>query len=249
MMGTFATSGSLPNTCRKRVIAVTPSIMPSSMQTSSTLAPFSTCCRAMLTASSYLPALISLANFGEPATLVRSPIMMYTPCLLRERLRPGKTEGPSLRCVRDGAFGRAHVRLPIALWRANDSSKGVSNLRGGWPLSAFAIAAMCSGVFPQQPPAMLINPPRANSPRVAGHVLRPKIETRFRKRIRQARIGIARDRHVRLFRKFLQKWIHEIGTERAVEANRQRFHVPHRVPECLGRLRGDHRLASAPHRR
>ena len=27
-------------------------------------------------ASSYLPSLISLANFGEPATLVRSPIMM-----------------------------------------------------------------------------------------------------------------------------------------------------------------------------
>ncbi len=76
MKGTLATSGSLASRCRKRVIAATPSIMPSSMQMSMTLAPFSTCCRAMLTASSYWPCLISLANFGEPATLVRSPIMM-----------------------------------------------------------------------------------------------------------------------------------------------------------------------------
>src|SRR3979411_809659 len=53
--------------------------MPSSMQMSRTLAPFSTCCRATLTASSYLPCLISFANFGEPATLVRSPIMIKTP--------------------------------------------------------------------------------------------------------------------------------------------------------------------------
>ena len=57
-------------------MAATPSIMPSSMQMSRTFAPFSTCCRATLTASSYLPSLISLANLGEPATLVRSPIMM-----------------------------------------------------------------------------------------------------------------------------------------------------------------------------
>jgi hypothetical protein len=57
-------------------MAATPSIMPSSMQMSRTLAPFSTCWRAMETASSYLPSLTSLANLGEPATLVRSPIMM-----------------------------------------------------------------------------------------------------------------------------------------------------------------------------
>ena len=57
-------------------MAATPSIMPSSMQTSITLAPFSTCCRATETASSYLPSLISFAKRGEPATLVRSPIMM-----------------------------------------------------------------------------------------------------------------------------------------------------------------------------
>ena len=76
MNGTLATSGSLASSRRKRSIAATPSIMPSSMQMSMTLAPFSTCWRATLTASSYLPSLISLANLGEPATLVRSPIIM-----------------------------------------------------------------------------------------------------------------------------------------------------------------------------
>ena len=50
--------------------------MPSSMQMSITFAPFSTCWRATLTASSYLPSLTSFANFGEPATFVRSPIIM-----------------------------------------------------------------------------------------------------------------------------------------------------------------------------
>ena len=43
---------------------------------SSTLAPFSTCWRATETAASYLPSLTRRANLGEPATLVRSPIMM-----------------------------------------------------------------------------------------------------------------------------------------------------------------------------
>ena len=38
MNGTLATSGSLPSNCRKRVMATTPSIMPSSMQMSMTLA-------------------------------------------------------------------------------------------------------------------------------------------------------------------------------------------------------------------
>ena len=52
MKGTLATSGSLARSSRKRVIAATPSIIPSSMQTSMTLAPLSTCWRATLTAAS-----------------------------------------------------------------------------------------------------------------------------------------------------------------------------------------------------
>ena len=52
MTGTLAISGSEPMSWRKRVMAATPSIRPSSMQTSMTLAPLSTCWRATETASS-----------------------------------------------------------------------------------------------------------------------------------------------------------------------------------------------------
>ena len=54
-------------------MACTPSSNASSMFTSSTCAPLSTCCLATLNASSYLSSLISLANFLLPVTLVRSP--------------------------------------------------------------------------------------------------------------------------------------------------------------------------------
>src|ERR1700689_3449748 len=67
--------------------------MPSSIQMSRTFAPFSTCCRATLTASSYLPSFTSFANFGEPATLVRSPIMMYTPACCVNGCDPDRRRG------------------------------------------------------------------------------------------------------------------------------------------------------------
>ena len=170
MKGTLATSGSLPSNCRKRVMAVTPSIMPSSMQMSRTFAPFSTCWRATLTASSYLPSLMSFANFGEPATLVRSPIMMKTPACWVKGCDPERRSGFAFvgsatlvfsdsltfdSLTRDSQSGRRRILQ-------NEPGR---HFRGGWPSSAFAIAAMCSGVFPQQPPAILINPPRAKSPR------------------------------------------------------------------------------------
>ena len=93
MNGTLATSGSLPSSCRKRFIAATPSIIPSSMQMSKMFAPFSTCCRAMATASSYLFSLMSLANFGEPATFVRSPIMMNEPICCVNGCEPERRSG------------------------------------------------------------------------------------------------------------------------------------------------------------
>ena len=49
------------------------SSMASSMFTSITWAPFSTCCRATSTAFSKSPERISRANCLEPVTLVRSP--------------------------------------------------------------------------------------------------------------------------------------------------------------------------------
>ena len=46
MTGTRLMSGSDATSLRKRSIAATPSIIPSSMLTSMTWAPFSTCCAA-----------------------------------------------------------------------------------------------------------------------------------------------------------------------------------------------------------
>ncbi len=71
--GIFAISGSLCNKLRKVVMACTPSSRASSIFTSRTCAPFSTCWRATPSASSYLFSRISLANFLEPVTLVLSP--------------------------------------------------------------------------------------------------------------------------------------------------------------------------------
>ena len=45
---------------------------------------------------------------------------------------------------------------------------GVAGVRGSAPLAAVAIAAMCSGVVPQQPPRRLTRPPVANSPSTAA---------------------------------------------------------------------------------
>ena len=144
MKGTLATSGSLASSSRKRVMAATPSIIPSSMQISMMFAPFSTCWRAMVTASSYLFSLISLANFGDPATFVRSPIMMKLPICCVNGCDPDRRSG---------------MAAPV------EKVVSVFAVRGGLLASVCAMAAMCSGVLPQQPPAIFSRPLSANSPR------------------------------------------------------------------------------------
>ena len=74
--GIFAISGSACNRLRKVVIAFTPSNKASSMFTSMICAPFSTCCLATESASSYCPSKMSRANFLLPVTFVRSPTLM-----------------------------------------------------------------------------------------------------------------------------------------------------------------------------
>ena len=74
--GTRAMSGSLAIRLRNFTIAAWLSSMASSMFTSTTCAPFSTCWRATASASSYWPFRIMRANAFEPVTLVRSPILM-----------------------------------------------------------------------------------------------------------------------------------------------------------------------------
>jgi TolA-binding protein len=84
---------------------------------------------------------------------------------------------------------------------------------------------MCSGVLPQQPPAILISP-RAQIRQIPRHVIRPKIEPRRRQRIRQSRIRIARHRNIRLLRKLAQKRIHQVRPQRAVQSHENGAHAP-----------------------
>ncbi len=135
--GTRAMSGSVASRFRKRVIAAFESSMASSMLTSIICAPFSTCWRATASASSYWPFSIRRANAREPVTLVRSPTFT-------------KSESSSM-FIGSSPESRS-------LW----SPAGIE--RGGRSLTACAMAAMCSGVVPQQPPAMLTKPDCANSP-------------------------------------------------------------------------------------
>src|SRR5580704_5500145 len=171
--------------------------MPSSMQMSSTFAPFSTCCRAILTASSYLPSLISLANFGDPATLVRSPMMMYTPgCCVKgcdpERRRgfvsePSATFPLSSKLAllsRAGGVGSHTVRRPKLSRRQPFQCLG----DGGDVLRR--VAATATSYVDQPSPGKISQ--------VSRHVLRSEIKSGFRQRIRQPGVWVAGDRHVRL---------------------------------------------------
>src|SRR5260221_5385991 len=79
---------------------------------------------------------MSLANFGEPVTLVRSPTFT--------KLVSGRI-----------------VRASKPLKRVYGSTLG--GMRGAQSRTAAAIARMCAGVEPQQPPTIFNQPLEANS--------------------------------------------------------------------------------------
>ena len=136
MIGTRAISGSPAIRLRKRTIAASASSIPSSMLISMICAPLSTCWRATSSASLYFSSLIRRLNFAEPVTLVRSPTFT-------NRLSSPMVNG-----------SRPDRR------QATGSS---GSLRGGSPATAWLMAAICSGVVPQQPPTMLRKPDSAHS--------------------------------------------------------------------------------------
>ncbi len=80
--------------------------------------------------------------------------------------------------------------------RASTASRAAT-LRGGRPSTAAAIARICSGVVPQQPPTMLTKPLRANSPMQARRRLRRLVVAGVAHRVRQAGVRIARRRTCR----------------------------------------------------
>ena len=85
--------------------------------------------------------------------------------LLRERLRSGQPQRLDGRRCRFGRFRFGHADADCRGRCVGSTPPRRCSSRGGWPSSALAIAAMCSGVLPQQPPAMLIRPSFAKSPR------------------------------------------------------------------------------------
>ena len=136
--GTREMSGSEAISLRKRSIAATPSIMPSSMLTSMTCAPASTCCAATVEAGVVVAVLDQLAEAG------------------------GAGDVGALADVEEEALLGDGDRLEAGQTHRRTRSRAA--MRGATPLAASAIAPMCSAVVPQQPPTMLTSPLVANSP-------------------------------------------------------------------------------------
>ncbi len=129
-------SGSLATRFRNLDMQASPSRRAASKFTSITFAPFSTCCLATLSAVSKSSFSISLRNLGDPVTLVRSPT------------------------IKKGASCPLSSNASNPLSRRAGSISGIC--RGGYAAKVSTMAAMCSGVVPQQPPARLSKPSLAN---------------------------------------------------------------------------------------
>ena len=136
MIGTLAISGSEAIKFIKRTMAALPSSIPSSILISTTCAPSSTCARQISSASSYSSLRIKRLNLADPVTFARSPTLTNNDA--SPILKASKPESRHS----SGIFG-------ICL--------------GAKPLAASAIALMCSGVEPQQPPKIFTSPDVAHS--------------------------------------------------------------------------------------
>ena len=135
MRAALATAGSLETYLTKRSISLVLSSIASSMLISMMPAPSSICFAAIWRASSYFPSAISLANFLEPATLVLSPTFVKLLCLT----------------------STVTASRPLTFSGVLSTDKAVL-VDGQMPLTAFAIALICSGVVPQHPPTMFTRP-------------------------------------------------------------------------------------------
>ena len=121
--------------------------------------------------------------------------------------------------------------------RTGAASGGISGiLRGALPATARAMARMWSGVVPQQPPTMLTRPASANSAEQPGHEFRALVVAA--ELVRQAGIGIGADQRVGDARDLGDMGAHFLGAERAVEPDRERRGMAHRIPERRRRLAG-----------
>ena len=108
--------------------------------------------------------------------------------------------------------------------------------RGASPLTAVAIASMCAGVVPQQPPTMLTSPLRGELAERRGHLVGGLVV--LAERVGQAGVGVHGDEGVGEPAQLGDVGAQVGGAERAVQPDRERPDVAHGVPERLGHLAG-----------
>ena len=157
--------------------------------------------------------------------------------LLRERLRAGKAQ----RLRRNGrwsatgntaeSFGAGFLRREVARMTAVQRFRDRGNVFG-------RVAAAAASDVDQAALCELAEE--------ISHVLGLQVEAGRRKWIRQARVRIARDGGTGFLRQFREEGTHQVGAERAVQSDGERFDMFHRVPQRLDGLRRNHRLAAAP---
>ncbi len=210
MIGTRLMSGSLAMSLMKRSIAATPSIIPSSMLTSMTCAPFSTCWRAtdrrgvVVAVADQVAELRRAGDVGALADVDEQRGLGDG-----QRLEPGQPAGR-----RD--VGR-HPR------RATSATTA-------------AIARMWSGVVPQHPPRRLTRPLWANSSTMAA--VWSGVFVVLAEGVGQPGVRVAGDVAVGQPGELGQVGPHLGRTERAVEPDQQWAGVAYGVPERLGDLPG-----------
>ena len=158
MIGTRAISGSLAIRFRKRTIAAWLSSMASSMLTSITCAPFSTCWRATLSASSKRPSRIMRAKALDPVTLVRSPMLTNSePASSRNGSRPDNNSGAigvlSAGSVMGGSRASACLEppgSPVRLEKAWVSAVASRRCRRLWPEPGSTLDAVATLLEPRR---------------------------------------------------------------------------------------------------
>ena len=106
--------------------------------------------------------------------------------------------------------------------------------RGLCGATAAAIAAIWSGVVPQQPPTMLTRPASANSP--ISRAMYSGLSSYCAELVGQAGVRIGADQRVGDAADIGDMGAQVFGAERAVEADGDRLGVPHRIPERFRQL-------------
>ena len=208
--GTREMSGSEATRCRKRCITAAESSRPSSMFTSMICAPSSTCCRATFSAVSNSPSLISRRKRAEPGDVG---------ALADVDEQRGRVDGAGLQTGQaTGCRALRHDARRLVGHRIADRA---DVFRGG-------TAAATDDV------QMPVSRPLAD---FLGNLLGGFVITT--EGVRQAGIRVRADEAVGDRRELLDVLAQLQWPERAVQADRQRPCMAHRIPERLQRLAGE----------